>query len=251
MQLLPSANLIRLVRQASLIAQQMTNLDTLIRCRDSSSISYLEATKGAHHLEPVAHQRRLPGQQRRCRCSGYSYFNVVSPTTHQLTGRRTCCDSFRTVQQCPSRLYSTTSLLCNCHKSPPELQQTQRINNKNREESQQSRDVQRPTQIFQLIRTALAEDEEEMEQPKEKDHENNIHRNIRPAIAGDPEVVTEKLKELLRGVNHGNRAKLAEAITLSEYTMRGWRGVGWGHGHRFPTLKLSYPSLDFWKHTQK
>lgn len=58
-----------------------------------------------------------------------------------------------------------------------------------------------------------------MEQPKEKDHENNIQRNIRPAIAGDPEVVTEKLKELLRGVNHGNRAKLAEAITLSEYTM--------------------------------
>ena len=77
-----------------------------------------------------------------------------------------------------------------------------------------SRDVHKPTQLFQLIRTALGE--EDREQPEAKDHENNIHRNIRPAVAGEPEVVTEKLKDLLRGVNHGNRAKLAEAITLSK-----------------------------------
>lgn len=78
-------------------------------------------------------------------------------------------------------------------------------------------DPHKPTQLFQQIRTALDEDADQFEEGKDGQHEHNIHRNIRPAIAGDPEVVTEKLKELLRGVNHGNRAKLAEAITLSEY----------------------------------
>jgi hypothetical protein len=82
------------------------------------------------------------------------------------------------------------------------------------EKPTESHDVNKSsTQLFQLIRTALSEDTPTTE---DKDHEHNIHRNIRPAVAGDPEVVTEKLKDLLRGVNKGNRAKLAEAITLSK-----------------------------------
>ena len=97
------------------------------------------------------------------------------------------------------------------HKSPPELQQIQRIDS---EEKHEPREVQKPSQLFQLIRTALSED---VEQPDEKDREHNIQRNIRPAVAGEQEVVTEKLKDLLRGVNKGNRAKLAEAITLSKF----------------------------------
>ena len=85
----------------------------------------------------------------------------------------------------------------------------QRVNPE--EKPTESHDIQKSTQLFQLIRTALSEDT-----PEDKDHEHNIHRNIRPAVVGDPEVVTEKLKDLLRGVNKGNRAKLAEAITLSK-----------------------------------
>lgn len=92
----------------------------------------------------------------------------------------------------------------------------QRNNSEKREESLR-KDQHEQTQLFQLIRTALGEDAELREIEKDKDMEGNIHRNIRPAVAGEPEVVTEKLKELLRGVNRGNRAKLAEAITLSEF----------------------------------
>ena len=86
----------------------------------------------------------------------------------------------------------------------------QRVNPE--EKPAESHDVNKSTQLFQLIRTALSEDT----QTEDKYHEHNIHRNIRPAVVGEPEVVTEKLKDLLRGVNKGNRAKLAEAITLSK-----------------------------------
>ena len=91
----------------------------------------------------------------------------------------------------------------------------QRVDNVEKQEVK-SHDAQRPTQLFQLIRTALEEEEETEETQEEKDREHNIKQNIRPAVAGDPEVVTERLKDLLRGVNHGNRSKLAEAITLSK-----------------------------------
>ena len=86
----------------------------------------------------------------------------------------------------------------------------QRVNPE--EKPAESHGISKSTQLFQLIRTALSEDT----QTEDKDHEHNIHRNIRPAVVGEPEVVTEKLKDLLRGVNKGNRAKLAEAITLSK-----------------------------------
>lgn len=119
--------------------------------------------------------------------------------------------NFSTVQQ---RHFSTASVfICNCHKSPTELQQKQQQQQQISDEPEESHDLHKHSNLFQLIRTAL---DEEAEPREGTDHEHNIHRNIRPAATGEQEVVTEKLKELLRGVNHGNRAKLAEAITLSE-----------------------------------
>lgn len=92
----------------------------------------------------------------------------------------------------------------------------QRISTEKQEVSLKD-DPHKSTQPFQLIQTALSDDVYQFNESKGKKYEHSIHRNIRPAVAGELEVVTEKLKEMLRGVNHGNRAKLAEAITLSEY----------------------------------
>ena len=167
--------------------------------------------------------RLLPSQRGHSRRNGSSCFCKTFPYLPTSKTFRDFRSEFSAVslQQLPlsSRFYSSTSSLCYCHKSPTELQKSQRISRSEEEEEEadRSRDVpQRPSQLYQLIRTVLREEGEAL-QIDEKDPEHNIKRNIRPAVAGDPEVVTERLKELLRGVHHGNRAKLAEAITLSEY----------------------------------
>lgn len=48
----------------------------------------------------------------------------------------------------------------------------------------------------------------------EGDTDVNIKQNIRSAKEGEGEIVTQRVKDILRGVYQGDRAKLAEAITL-------------------------------------
>ena len=48
----------------------------------------------------------------------------------------------------------------------------------------------------------------------EGDKDTNIKQDIRSPKEGEEEVVTQRVKDILRGVYHGDRAKLAEAITL-------------------------------------
>ena len=215
LQLLSSANLTQLIRHSSVLTKQMVHLDSQNVHRDGSVVERIwqnETTVGCL-CRPVIHHRPLTS-----RClwtSGVT--SQQSKNSHRILMYRDCCciNGFSTVvmSSYPLRLYSsTTSSLHNCQKSPTELQQLQNAVEKPEEGSH---DPKRPKQLFEVIRTAL-EEERETEEHEEKDREHNIQRNIRPAVVGDPEVITERLKELLRGVNHGNRAKLAEAITLSK-----------------------------------
>ena len=214
LQLLSSCSpMVPLARHSSLLAQ-LTHHNLL--SRSERNISTIASCTTSLRLEPELHGAP-PNIQRRhcCHSSLYSRTHSFSFYNHQIK----CFKEYQTTIVQPLRLLSTTSLLCNCHKSPPELQQMQRVHPTPAPEEKpaESHDVNKSsTQLFQLIRTALSEDTP----TEDKDHEHNIHRNIRPAVIGDPEVVTEKLKDLLRGVNKGNRAKLAESITLSELIVR-------------------------------
>lgn len=199
---------VQLVRHSSVLAQLLTHHNGSLHGHERTST----ITPCANlRLKPELHRDRvLPNIHRR---NLYCYGSRYSRTRSHLSSHRFYREYQAAIITQPSRLFSTTSLLCNCHKSPPELQQMQRVN-PTEEKPTDSHDTNKSsTQLFQLIRTALSEDTPTTE---DKDHEHNIQRNIRPAVAGDPEVVTEKVKDLLRGVNKGNRAKLAEAITLSK-----------------------------------
>ena len=212
------------VRHSSLLAQLIAaHLNSSAADGDSVSSSTSISLNPAVP-RPHAH-RPLPSRQVPLYCQqSRRYGTDISCRTSEQTNCRMLRDfhsEFRSLHSplTSSRLYSTTPSLCYCHKSPTELQKSQRINRSDEEEerdkSRNASQQQRPTQLFQLIRTVLREEGEAL-QVDERDPEHNIQRNIRPAVAGDPEVVTERLKELLRGVHHGNRAKLAEAITLSK-----------------------------------
>ena len=214
LQLLPCAGLT--VRHSSLLAQLIT---THLNSSDSHSVSSPTSISLKPSLPHTAH-RPFPSQQcipcchqSRRYCTDLSY-HTSAQSNKTLRELRSVFRSFHSLLT-SSRLYSTTPSLFYCHKSPTELQKSQRIDQSDedeRDKSGNSTQHQKPTQLFQLIRTVLREEGEALQ----VDPEHNIQRNIRPAVAGDPEVITEKLKELLRGVHHGNRAKLAEAITLSE-----------------------------------
>ena len=65
-------------------------------------------------------------------------------------------------------------------------------------------------------------EEEEREQHHHTVHGNKdrimevITQNIRLPGEGEEDIVTPRLKEILRGIHRGDRARLAEAITLGK-----------------------------------
>ena len=214
--------MIQLIRHSSVLAQlaHHHNLFMISRSEQVSTIYTPCSTDRRLESEP---RRELPNIQRRNYCHSNLFTctrtRSLSSSSRQIKCLMKECQTSISRPYPSLRLFSTTSLLCNCHKSPPELQQIQRVNPtpdpKVEKKPAESHDIDKSsTQLFRLIRTALSEDT--LSPTEDKDHEHNIQRNIRPAVVGDPEVVTEKLKDLLRGVNKGNRAKLAEAITLSK-----------------------------------
>ena len=173
---------VQLVCHSSVLAQLLTHHNGSLHGHEETST--ITPCTNLRLKSELHRDRVLPNIHRR---NLYCYGSRYSRTRSHLSSHQ----FYKEYQAAiiTQRLFSTTSLLCNCHKSPPELQQMQRVN-PTEEKPTETHDANKSsTQLFQLIRTALSEDTPASE---DKDHEHNIQRNIRPAVAGDPEVVTEK-----------------------------------------------------------